>query len=117
MQLHMASIHQEPARSDRIPPNKQGIPSDSGSSSGSDSDDGDDTLRPSSPYDYRLGIDIDAIKSTKKIQHSVTHRIKAERSILALVVDDEYLFAGLEGGNITVCSRPAKTNKPLLKIV
>lgn len=33
---------------------------------------------------------------------SIAHRVKASRSVLALVVDDEYIFAGLQGGEIVV---------------
>jgi hypothetical protein len=73
-------------------------------SSGSDSDDDNDTCWPPIPHDCRPGIDIDSIKSAKKVQHTIAHRVEAERSILALVVDDGYLFAGLEGGDITVCT-------------
>lgn len=31
------------------------------------------------------------------------HRLNASRSVQALVVDDDVLFAGLEGGDIVVC--------------
>lgn len=33
---------------------------------------------------------------------AIAHRVKASRSVLALVVDDEYVFAGLQGGDIVV---------------
>jgi hypothetical protein len=72
-------------------------------SSGSDSDDDEDIHWPPVSHDSRPGIDIAAIKSAKNVQHTIAHRVEAERSILALVVDDGYLFAGLEGGDITVC--------------
>lgn len=32
----------------------------------------------------------------------VGHRVKASRSVLALVLDDECVFAGLQGGDIVV---------------
>lgn len=72
--------------------------------SSSDSDDDDDNALPSpSSHNVGTGIDIDSIKSAKKIEHTVAHQVEAERSILALVVDEDFLFAGLEGGDITVC--------------
>ena len=77
---------------------------DVSSSSDDEDDEDDDTLCVASDHDFRPGIDIDAIKSAKKVEHFVAHQVEAERSILALVVDDEYLFAGLEGGDITVCT-------------
>jgi hypothetical protein len=66
------------------------------------SDDEDYRFNPASCHDVSSGIDIDAIKSAKKVEHPVAHRVEAERSILALVVDDDYLIAGLEGGDIVV---------------
>jgi hypothetical protein len=68
-----------------------------------DSDDDESTSTPPSSRDINSGIDIAAIKSAKKVEHSVAHRVEAERSILALVVDDDYLIGGLEGGDIVVC--------------
>lgn len=71
----------------------------------SDSDDeDDDELAPPSSQDASSGIDIDTIKSAKKVKHSIAHRVEAEQSILALVVDDDYLIAGLEGGDLVVCA-------------
>ena len=35
---------------------------------------------------------------------SVGHRVKAARSVLALVIDEECVFAGLQGGHIVVSS-------------
>jgi hypothetical protein len=69
----------------------------------SDSDSDDDFLHIPSAHDVGSGIDIDTIKSAKKVEHTVAHRVQAGRSILALVVDDDYLFSGLEGGDIAVC--------------
>lgn len=94
----MACIDQDPLRNDLNIFHEQDV------SSSSESDDDEDTLCAPASHDFRSGIDIDAIKSAKKVQHTVAHRLEAERSILALVVDDEYLFAGLEGGDITVCT-------------
>jgi hypothetical protein len=68
----------------------------------SDSESDDAALAVPSSHDVGSGIDIEAIKSAKRVEHTIAHRVEAERSILALVVDDEYLFAGLEGGEITV---------------
>jgi hypothetical protein len=69
----------------------------------SESDSDDDFLHLPSSHDVGSGIDIDTIRSAKKVEHSVAHRVQADRSILALVVDDDYLFSGLEGGEIIVC--------------
>lgn len=33
----------------------------------------------------------------------VGHRVQAVRSVLALVLDEECVFAGLQGGDIVVC--------------
>lgn len=33
---------------------------------------------------------------------AVEHRVKATRSVLALVIDEECVFAGLQGGDIVV---------------
>ncbi len=97
VRLDMACIHRD------APTNELNslLEQDSSSTSDSDSDD-DDALRAASSHDAGAGIDIDSIKSAKKVEHNVSHRVEAERSILALVVDDDYLFAGLEGGDITV---------------
>lgn len=67
-----------------------------------DNDDGDIPSRLPS-HDASSGIDIDGIKSAKKVEHTLAHQVEAGGSILALVVDDDYLFAGLEGGDIAVC--------------
>lgn len=67
------------------------------------SSESDDTEDESSlPSDVGASIDLDALKCAKKAQHPVLHRAQAERSILALVVDDDYLIGGLEGGDIVV---------------
>lgn len=34
----------------------------------------------------------------------IGHRVVASRSVLALVIDEECVFAGLQGGDIVVCS-------------
>ncbi len=75
----------------------------SSSSDDGDDDEDDDTLCVASDNDFRPGIDIDAIKLAKKVEHTTAHKVEAQRSILALVADDGYLFAGLEGGDIAVC--------------
>lgn len=33
---------------------------------------------------------------------AIGHRVKASRSVLALILDDEFVFAGLQGGDIVV---------------
>lgn len=71
---------------------------------GDDDDDDGDTLQGPCSLGGSSGIDIDAIIPAKKVEFTVTHQVEAGRSVLALVVDDEYLFAGLEGGDITVCT-------------
>jgi hypothetical protein len=90
----MARIDQDPPRNHL----KSSVPSDA--SSDFDSDDSD------SPapliHDVGSAIDIGTIKSARQVEHTIAHRVEAGRSILALVVDQEYLFAGLEGGEITV---------------
>ncbi|ERF74948.1 hypothetical protein EPUS_05156 [Endocarpon pusillum Z07020] len=97
----MAGIDQEPQANDLDPLHQHDV---SSSSDDEDDDEDDDTLCVASDHDFRPGIDIGAIKSAKNVEHSVAHQVEAERSILALVVDDEYLFAGLEGGDIAVWS-------------
>lgn len=71
----------------------------------SDSDEEEKSLRASSSHDLGPGIDFDSIRSAKKVEHTLVHSVQAGRSILALVADDDYLFAGLEGGEITVSGR------------
>lgn len=34
----------------------------------------------------------------------IGHRVQATRSVLSLVLDDECVFAGLQGGDIVVCT-------------
>lgn len=36
----------------------------------------------------------------------IGHRVLASRSVLALVIDEECVFAGLQGGDIVVCQNP-----------
>lgn len=99
----MAGIDEEPLANDLNPLHQHDFPS---SSDDEDDEDDDDTLCVASDHDFRPGIDIGAIKSAKNVEHSVAHQVEAGRSILALVVDDAYLFAGLEGGDIAVCTLP-----------
>jgi di- and tripeptidase len=33
---------------------------------------------------------------------AIGHRVKASRSVLALILDEEFVFAGLQGGDIVV---------------
>ena len=37
------------------------------------------------------------------VECGIGHRVKASRSVLALVLDEECVFAGLQGGDIGVC--------------
>jgi di- and tripeptidase len=46
------------------------------------------------------GID-DAVP---QIECGIGHRVQASRSVLALVVDEDCVFAGLQGGDIVVCA-------------
>ena len=38
------------------------------------------------------------------IECGIGHRVQASRSVLALVLDDDCVFAGLQGGDIVVCA-------------
>ncbi len=96
----MACIDQGPQANDLDSLHQHDV---SSSSDDGDDDEDDDTLCVASDNDFRPGIDIDAIKLAKKVEPTTAHQVEAERSILALVADDEYLFAGLEGGDIAVC--------------
>lgn len=91
----MARINQNHSRNVSILISEEGI--------SSDSEEDDCRLTSSFPHDVSYGIDFNGIKSAKKVEHPVAHRVEAERSILALVVDDDSLIAGLEGGDIVVC--------------
>lgn len=37
---------------------------------------------------------------------AIGHRVQASRSILALALDEDFVFAGLQGGDIVVCILP-----------
>lgn len=37
---------------------------------------------------------------------AIGHRVQASRSILALALDEDFVFAGLQGGDIVVCRIP-----------
>lgn len=37
------------------------------------------------------------------VECGIGHRVQASRSVLALVIDNECVFAGLQGGDIVVC--------------
>lgn len=47
-------------------------------------------------------VDHRASRGAEKVEHALAHRLKAGGSILALVVDDECIYAGLQGGDIAV---------------
>lgn len=47
----------------------------------------------------------DATNSLPSSDCGIGHRVLASRSVLALVIDDECVFAGLQGGDIVVSSR------------
>ena len=96
LRLDMARVNQNASGKILILSNQENV--------SSDSDDEDDSFTLSSSNDVSSGIDIDAIKLAKKVEHSIAHRVEAQQSILALVVDDDYLIAGLEGGDLVVCA-------------
>lgn len=101
LRLNMACINQDQTKNhlNSLREHDLSSDSDSGTSEGRGAD---GTLHTPAYQDVNPGIDINTIKSAKKIEHIVAHRVQAGRSILALVVDDDYLFAGLEGGDIAV---------------
>lgn len=68
----------------------------------SDSDAEEDCPSAFGSHEFSSGINLDAIKSAKKVDSAVAHQVETKRSILALVIDDGYLIAGLEGGDIVV---------------
>lgn len=39
----------------------------------------------------------------QSVECGIGHRMEASRSVLALVLDEECVFAGLQGGDIVVC--------------
>lgn len=41
--------------------------------------------------------------SDSALECGIGHRVKASRSVLALALDDDCVFAGLQGGDIVVC--------------
>lgn len=41
-------------------------------------------------------------RPASQIECGIGHRVQASRSVLALVIDDECVFAGLQGGDIVV---------------
>ena len=67
----------------------------------SHSDDTAASISPTREQSIR-GIDIDAINAATKLPAKALHRLRATRSILALVVCDNTLIGGLEGGDIIV---------------
>ncbi|KKY17511.1 putative wd repeat protein [Phaeomoniella chlamydospora] len=64
------------------------------SSSESDSDSDSDI------QDNSSGIDLENIVPVKRVESSLTHRVNATGSVLSLAVNDQVLFAGLQGGDI-----------------
>ena len=69
----------------------------------SDSDDEvDGPFNSPSVHSTHPGIDIETITAAEQAKHTVAHHVEAQRSILALVLDDDYLIGGLEGGEIVV---------------
>jgi di- and tripeptidase len=71
------------------------------------SDDSSDVeLHISSPSGRRFneaGYDVPR-KVTLRNECAMGHRVQASRSVLALVLDEECVFAGLQGGDIVVRS-------------
>ena len=47
--------------------------------------------------------DDDTNNPNAMIECGIGHRVQASRSVLALVLDDDCVFAGLQGGDIVVC--------------
>jgi di- and tripeptidase len=45
----------------------------------------------------------DVSSSLPQSDCGIGHRVVASRSVLALVIDEECVFAGLQGGDIVVC--------------
>lgn len=61
--------------------------------------------------------DLDWSKLSHDRERSLNHRVKAKSSILCLIVDDDCLIAGLEGGDIVVRTTwprdsPASSDSP-----
>lgn len=48
---------------------------------------------------------------------AIGHRVQASRSVLAVALDDECVFAGLQGGDILVCYTFHKFNIRVLLII
>ena len=61
--------------------------------SGSLSQGGDTSLRPQDAPE----------PSDSALECGIGHHVKASRSVLALALDDDCVFAGLQGGDIVVC--------------
>ena len=65
-------------------------------------------LHISSPSSDRLsdaGSKVPPSKATLQNDCAIGHRVQASRSVLALVLDEECVFAGLQGGDILVSSK------------
>lgn len=46
--------------------------------------------------------DQDSLHVSMRYECAIGHRVQATRSVLALALDDEFVFAGLQGGDILV---------------
>lgn len=46
---------------------------------------------------------------------AIGHRLQAHGSVLALVIDHDYIFAGLQGGDIVVCFHLSVYQSPTTK--
>lgn len=71
-------------------------------SSSTDSEESEDDHSTVASDGVKLGKNLDAIKIGENVDCAMVHQVETERSILALLVDDDYLIAGLEGGDIVV---------------
>lgn len=57
------------------------------------------------PVTQRVALNdgVDDPRSDLPVECGIGHRVQASRSVLALVLDEECVFAGLQGGDIVVC--------------
>ncbi|PYH91075.1 Zn-dependent exopeptidase [Aspergillus ellipticus CBS 707.79] len=70
------------------------------------SSDSDDQLKAweSDPRSVTAQLADDSPHSTSPVECGIGHRVQASRSVLALVLDNECVFAGLQGGDIVAWS-------------
>lgn len=56
------------------------------------------------PSDDQDDQDQDSLQISMRHECAIGHRVQATRSVLALALDEEFVFAGLQGGDILVGS-------------